>query len=267
MNPLFSEMSMEELLRRVRARERGAWEELLDRSQFDLEEWASLRVRGMAPGGTRPSDVSQEAALAAFQRFPSFRGMSEGEWRDWLERVLHSSFLDLLRKASTQKRDDAGMLPLDSGEAQAVPALQPSPSQVSSHRESWRELLTHFYELPDAQREALSLYHFKGETVRSIAERLGRSEEAVESLLGRGLRTLRARMEGSVDVEARPDELIARNQTDSALSAYFRRRDEGASLDVESFVAGYPDCADELRGLLRWLEELRNIQSSTRRNS
>jgi RNA polymerase sigma-70 factor (ECF subfamily) len=264
MNPSsFSELSMEDLLRRVRAREQGAWDALLGRSRFDLETWASRRVSNVAPGGTRPSDVSQEAALAAFQHFPSFRGMSEGEWRDWLERVLHSRFLDMIRKASTQKRDDAGMLPLDSLEAQAAPALQRSPSQASSQQESWRELLTHFYELPDDQREALSLYYLRDSTVKSIAERLDRSEEAVESLLRRGLRTLRARMEGSADAAAEPGALIAHNQTDAALSVYFRRREVGVPLELESFVADYPDCAGELRGLLHWLETLRDLQPST----
>lgn len=253
-----SELSIEALLHRVRQGEQGAWEELLRRSESKLEEWADRRIGNGAPGGIRASDVTQEAALGAFQRFASFRGTSEGEWRVWLEQVLHSRWVDLLRKAGSQKRNDVGALPLDASEAQDLPAPQRSPSQVSSHQEEWRRLLACFYELPDAQREALSLYYLHDSTVGGIAQRLGRSREAVESLLQRGLRTLRARMEGTAEME-----VLTRNQVDAALAVYFRRREEGKPLEPESFAAGYPECADELRGLLHWLEKLRALQPST----
>jgi RNA polymerase sigma-70 factor, ECF subfamily len=238
---------------------------LLRRSQSYLDRWAIRRIGSSPPGGIRPSDVAQEAALGAFQRFASFRGTAEGEWRVWLEQVLHSRWVDMLRKAGSQKRDDGGALPLDALEAQGVPAPQRSPSQVSSHQEEWRRLLTHFYELPDAQREALSLYYLHDSTVGGIAERLGRSKEAVESLLQRGLRTLRARMEGTAEGEfdENPQAIFTRNQVDAALSVYFRRREEEKPLDPDTFVADHPDCADEIRGLLHWLEKLRTLQPPT----
>ncbi|WP_309895186.1 sigma-70 family RNA polymerase sigma factor [Archangium sp.] len=259
-----AELSIEALLHRVREGERGAWEELLRHSQADLDKWAARRIKDASPGGIRPSDVSQEAALGAFQRFASFRGTSEGEWRVWLEQVLQSRFVDLLRKAGTQKRDDGGALPLDAPEAQGVPAPQRSPSQVSFDLEEWRRLLTYFYELPDAQRDALSLHFLHGSTSVEIARRLGISKDAVESLWGRGLRALRARMEGTADVESEdnPEAVLTRNQVDAALSVYFRRREEGRPLDADTFAADYPECADELRGLLHWLEKLRALQPS-----
>lgn len=252
-----SELSVEALLQRVREGEKGAWEELLGRSQSDLGRWAARRLGSSPPGGIRPSDVTQEAALGAFERFSSFRGTGEGEWRVWLEQVLHSRCVDMLRKAGSQKRDDSKRLPLDAPEAQGLPALQRSPSLVSSQQEQWRQLLTHFYQLPDAQREALSLYYLRDSTIDGIAERLGRSRAAVESLLQRGLRALRAGMEG------REDSGIVRNQVDAALSVYFRRREEGVPVDPEAFAASYPECVDELRGLLHWLEELRALQPSS----
>ncbi len=257
MTSSLSELSMEALLRRVREGEKGAWEELLGRSQSDLDRWAERRLGSSPPGGIRPSDVAQEAALGAFERFSSFRGSGEGEWRVWLEQVLNSRCVDMLRKAGSQKRDDAKGLPLDAPEARGQPAPQRSPSVVSSHQEQWRQLLTHFYQLPDAQREALSLYYLEDSTIAGIAERLGRSHDAVESLLRRGLRALRAGMEG------REDANTVRNQVDVALSVYFRRREEGVPVDPEVFAASYPECADELRGLLHWLEALRALQPSS----
>ncbi len=259
-----AELSIEALLHRVREGERGAWEELLRYSQPELDKWAARRIKNAPPGGIRPSDVSQEAAMGAFQRFASFRGTSEGEWRVWLEQVLQSRWVDLLRKAGTQKRDDGGTLPLDAPEAQGIPAPQRSPSQVSFDLEEWRRLLTYFHQLPEAQSEALSLHYLQGSTSVEIARRRGISKEAAESLLGRGLRTLRARMEGTADVESEdsPEAILTRNQVDAALSVYFRRREEGKPLDPDTFAADYPECADELRGLLHWLEKLRALQPS-----
>jgi RNA polymerase sigma-70 factor (ECF subfamily) len=49
-------------------------------------------------------------------------------------------------------------------------------------------------ELPADQREAVRLRHLEGLPLAEIADRLGRSEDAVAGLLKRGMRTLRERL-------------------------------------------------------------------------
>jgi RNA polymerase sigma-70 factor (ECF subfamily) len=46
--------------------------------------------------------------------------------------------------------------------------------------------------LPDRQRLALTLFHFEGLSQSEVGARLGISDEAVESLLARARRTLKA---------------------------------------------------------------------------
>jgi RNA polymerase sigma-70 factor, ECF subfamily len=257
-----TELSIEELLRRVRAQEEGAWEELFRRSQGQLDAWARQRVVNMLPGGARPSDVSQDAALRAFEQFSQFKGQSEGEWFAWLKRVLASQWVDVIRQAQSQKRDDSNHLPLDTPEAQAQPTSQRSPSQVTAHDEQWRQLLAAFHQLREDQGRALALFYVKGLSMDEIAQAMDRSREAVESLVQRGVKALKALMAGQAEPGPGEDSGSARavNVVDAALLAYLRRREAGEEVALEPFVAGYPDCADELRSLLTWVEQLRALR-------
>jgi RNA polymerase sigma-70 factor (ECF subfamily) len=48
--------------------------------------------------------------------------------------------------------------------------------------------------LPEAQREALMLRHFRGRSLAQIAQDLGRSHAAVAGLMKRGLQQLRTEL-------------------------------------------------------------------------
>jgi RNA polymerase sigma-70 factor (ECF subfamily) len=256
------ELSVEELLRRARAGEDAALEELLRRYQSELGTWASQQASQGLPGGERPSDVVQESALRAFQKFSTFKGNSEGELLAWLKKVVRSQAVKLVREAKSQKRDDSGAVPLDTLEAQAVPAPQRSPSQVTAHQEEWRQLMTRFHQLPDDQRDALSLFHLKDLPVAEVASRMGKTKTAVDSLMQRGLRTLRHQMAGGTgeEPEGSPEEAAARNAVDAALLAYFRRCEAGERVDADVFAREYPACAEQLRGMLHWMERLRALR-------
>lgn len=262
--PTWSELSVEELLARAREEEKGALEELLRRSQSKLEKWAEQHVSSEAPGGNRPSDVVQVSALRAFKKFSTFKGTSEGELWAWLKRVLLSQAAQMAREALSQKRDDSGNISLDTEEAEGIPAPQRSPSQFTSQQEGTRQVLTAFARLPDDQREALRLFHLEELPVAEVARLMGRSEASVSSLMQRGLKTARALMAGNTSTppEVSPEQAAVWNAVDMALLAYFRRRSAGESLDPNAFSAEYPSCAEELRGILHWLEMLRASKPS-----
>jgi len=258
--------SIEELLRQVRENRAGAWTELFRRSRPALRRWARYRLGSTPPAGARPSDVTQDAELGAYQEFKRFTGSSAGEWKKWLKRILVSRFEDMRRKAESQKRNESGHLHLDAPEAQHQPASQRSPSQFTAHQEEWRRLLTHLSQLPDAQGEALSLYHLEELSFAAIAERMGKSQTAVESLIQRGVRTLRDRMTEQRSEEpsgATSDDAIARNAADAALLVYLRKRQAGEPVDPETFAHGHPLCAEDLRSLLHWMEKLHALRPTS----
>ena len=69
-----------------------------------------------------------------------------------------------------------------------------SPSQRAMRDERAVELAAGLAKLPDDQREAVRLRHLEGCTLAELAERFGRSEDAVAALLKRGLENMRKRM-------------------------------------------------------------------------
>jgi RNA polymerase sigma-70 factor, ECF subfamily len=260
----WGELSIEQLLRQVREKQAGAWNELLRRSQPALEKWATLRMGNNAPAGLRPSDVAQEAALRAVQNFAHFQGQSEGEWLAWFKRVFETQAEDMRRHAGRQKRDDSDAVSLDSPEALRQPAVQRTPTQYTLDGEKGRRLLAHMDELPEDQRQALLSELLENVPRRELAARLERSEEAVGSLIQRALRTLKNRMaetEGEAPVLS-AKETAVRNAADAALRLYLQKREAGERVDPESFIANHPQCAEELRGLLHWLNQLRAIRST-----
>lgn len=134
-------------------------------------------------------DVAQEALVRLWRIAPDWRE-GEAQVSTWLYRVVANLCTDRLRK---RKR---AAVPLDDV---ADPA-DPGPSvetrmQDAARRDALRAALA---TLPERQRLAVMLRHFEGATNPEIAERLGVSIEAVESLTARGKRALAKVLKGRV---------------------------------------------------------------------
>ncbi len=108
----------------------------------------------------------------------------------------------------------------------------------------------------------MGLCYLKELPVAEVAQRMGKTKHAVEGLLQRGLRTLRARMAESTSAEplASSGPPADTEAAAAALVVYLRRRDAGEALDPASFVAEHPDCAAELREMLHWIERLQALR-------
>jgi RNA polymerase sigma-70 factor (ECF subfamily) len=253
-----SDLSFEELLQRARLQEEGTLEELFRRCQTELDHWASQQAAQEWSGSPRPSDISQEARLRAYQRFSTFKGHTKGEWFAWVKSIVFTQARQLLREERRQAGRTHGALPLDIEEAQEVPAPQRSPSQFTSHQEQWRLVLKSLSELREEQREALRLFYMKELRVAEVAHQMGKTQQAVSSLLQRGLLALKDRMAGETSTEVE-----AAAPLTAAFRIYLERREAGQAVDPEAFAAEFPDCANELRSMLRWVVPLRGLGRSS----
>jgi RNA polymerase sigma-70 factor (ECF subfamily) len=192
-------------------------------------------------------------ALRAFKGFAEFRGKSSPQWHAWLKKVFLNHFAQALRDAKRQKRDALELISLDAPgptEPREVRAQERSPSQSASRREEWRLLLANLTRLPDAQREAIRLCYLEELPVAQAAAQMNRTQTSVRSLLQRGLSTLRNRMAGE---SGKPGS----DEAARALVELLERRDRGESPDPEAFAAEHPGCADELRVMFHWIDQLR----------
>jgi RNA polymerase sigma-70 factor (ECF subfamily) len=128
-------------------------------------------------------DVAQEVFTRLWRQARSWRPGSGGV-RAWLRRVALHRCLDRLARRREQPLDDAPDPP-DPG---------PTPPLRLEEAEVTRIVAQAVAALPARQRAALALCHYDGLRQDEAAEVLGVSVEALESLLARARRTLRARL-------------------------------------------------------------------------
>ncbi len=148
------------------------------------------RVLGFATrllGGDRAEaeDVTQEAMLRLWKLAPDWR-QGEAKVSTWLYQVVRNLCTDRLRKRRGVALD-----------AIADPA-DAAPGAVAGMIRADRAaaLLAALEQLPERQRIAVSLRHLDGASNPEIAEVLDSSVEAVESLIARGKRALKALLAG-----------------------------------------------------------------------
>ncbi|MEM9364488.1 MAG: sigma-70 family RNA polymerase sigma factor [Planctomycetota bacterium] len=155
-----------------------------------------------------PSDIVQEAMLAAHRDFQAFRGDSQGELLCWLRSILintlHRSFQE---HVAVQKRDVRREVSLEAVSnrleesavqlAALIPANDTSPSAPMRARESAVELANELSRLKPDYQEVITLRVLQGLPFDEIAERMNRNSGAVRMLWLRALTSFRSN--GGVD--------------------------------------------------------------------
>lgn len=132
-------------------------------------------------------DVAQDAMMRLWRIAPDWDA-GRAKVTTWLYRVTANLCTDRLR---ARKRTKPG---LDAVPEQADPSPGAEAAlQLSARQSALRSALA---DLPDRQREAITMRHLDGCSNPEIAERLAISVEAVESLLARGKRALKAGLAG-----------------------------------------------------------------------
>ncbi|MBW8814123.1 MAG: RNA polymerase sigma factor [Caulobacterales bacterium] len=169
--------SDEELLSRVAGGDPAAVRALVARKLPRLLSLAG-RMLGDAP---EAEDVAQEAFLRVWKQAPKWRP-GAARFDTWLHRVALNLCYDRLRRrrevatAEPPERADEG----------------PAPDRGLEASDTGRRVAQALQALPERQREAIVLCHYQELGNIEAAAVMGVSVEALESLLGRGRRALRA---------------------------------------------------------------------------
>lgn len=164
------------LMRRVSDGDPAAFRALSDRHLG--------RVHGLATrllgDRSEAEDVVQECFLRAWRQ--------AGRWEPkatvgtWLHRIAYNLCIDRIRA----RRPTVPIEPLD-------PASDaPSPDQRIQDNDVARRVAIALRDLPERQRGAIALVHYQELPAREAANIMEISVEALESLLSRGRRALRA---------------------------------------------------------------------------
>lgn len=165
------------LVVRIGRGEADAWQPLVDRHLARLVgfAWHILGDRGEA------EDVAQEAFIRLMGKAPNWQP-GGAKVRSWLYRVAVNLCIDRKRKHRPLQLDE------DAPIADPVGGERELDRRIDIEQAVRRAL----DELPERQRVALVLVHYHGFSNPEAAELMAASVEAVESMLARGRRSLRA---------------------------------------------------------------------------
>jgi RNA polymerase sigma factor (sigma-70 family) len=190
------------LIRRLRAGDERAWEQIDRRYRGQLERFARRMLRDVAPD--QVEDVVQEALWRAHRAL--HRDQRVLELRPWLYRLTRNCCLDERARVRTDAVELAPDLP-DRGDG---------PAGVLERRTALRTLLDDLAQLPDLQRHALLRRELDGVSHDELADELGLTSGATRSLVHRARAALTRAAEGRTlsCTDVRPD----------IFDAYDRRR-------------------------------------------
>jgi RNA polymerase sigma factor (sigma-70 family) len=171
----------EEVCERLVAGDEAALGELYD-------EFSPL-VYGLAARVTRDwaaaEDITQEVFVRVWEDPQAF-DPARGTWRGWLGTMTHRRAVDWVRRGEVRRRRTADAAP---------PPAAPDPEETAVAGSVAKSVQAAVDDLPAAQREAIRLAYFDGQTYRQVAETLGIPEGTAKSRLWLGLRRLAARLE------------------------------------------------------------------------
>jgi RNA polymerase sigma-70 factor (ECF subfamily) len=165
------------LITRVAAGEAQAFRTLVDRHLPMVLGIARRMLRDDAEA----EDVAQEALLRLWRNAAGLE-LGEGGVRPWLRRVASNLCIDRVRAQRNTSLGDA--LPEESEPASQMTEL--------AERDLGRRVDAALKALPERQRLALTLFHYEGMSQIEVGSIMGISDEAVESLLARARRALKA---------------------------------------------------------------------------
>jgi RNA polymerase sigma-70 factor (ECF subfamily) len=138
-------------------------------------------ARRMLGDAAEAEDVAQEVFLRAWRQASSWKA-GQGRFDTWMHRVALNLCYDRLRRRREQPMADPPERPDPAPGAQARLEAADLSQQVE----------TAVAALPERQREAILLCHYQELGNIEAATVMGVSVEALESLLARGRRALRA---------------------------------------------------------------------------
>ncbi|MBT5264793.1 MAG: RNA polymerase sigma factor [Rhodospirillaceae bacterium] len=167
-----------DLLERIADGDQAAGRVLVERHSDRLFGFA-MRMLGRREDA---EDVVQESFMRAWRSADRWRPTASVS--SWLHRITHNLSVDRLRA----RRPDLDIAEVDPPDDKADPAALHQATEVARHVAAAIETL------PERQRAALLLVHYQDLSGSEAAEVLDITIEALESLLARGRRTLRAKL-------------------------------------------------------------------------
>jgi len=185
-----AEVEEQHLIRALREGDGTAFRRLVD----DRQAMVYNTVLGMLQNPEDAEDATQEVFMKVFESIGQFKG--ESALSTWIYRIAVTTSLEFLRKKRRKKR--FGFVTSLFGEGNEPVTDPPDfvhPGVRLDQRENARLLFRAVAALPDNQRVAFTLHKVEGLSYQEVADVMGTTVSAVESLLHRARTNLRRTLE------------------------------------------------------------------------
>ncbi|MCB9871128.1 MAG: sigma-70 family RNA polymerase sigma factor [Planctomycetes bacterium] len=190
-------MDVERDLEAARAGDPHALESLFGRNLAPLVAFIRARAGRDLMARESAVDLAQSVCREVVADLDQFDYRGEEAFRAWLFQQATRKILDRARYAGREMRarDREVAMPDSDGAAEALLACYASfatPSRHAAVREELARFEAAVAELPEAQRDAVTMAKLMNLSYGAIAEQMGISESAVRGLVARGLAALSA---------------------------------------------------------------------------
>ena len=185
-----SELTSEELMARIANGDEGAFEILVNRHQTSI---LNLIYRYIGDR-TQAKDLAQEVFIRVWKSAKTYK--PEAKFTTWLYRITANLCFNELKSLQRKKwfsfnpSDEKGEHSFEETFADGAPSAE----DLLLEKERSRQISDALRSLPDNQRMALVLKRYDDLSYQEIAQIIGCSVSAVESLLVRAKRTLQGKL-------------------------------------------------------------------------
>lgn len=169
-------------------------EEWLEAYLPQLTGYVRSRTDRLLAARESTSDLVQSVCREVLQHLDRFEHRSEAGFRQWLFKTAERKIIDRYRYHTAERRhpnreDHNELRLLDE-------ALFQTPSQDAVAREELERIQATFAALPPHYQRVIVLARVDGLSHAEIAERVGKSSDAVRNILYRGLATMSLALTG-----------------------------------------------------------------------
>jgi RNA polymerase sigma-70 factor (ECF subfamily) len=181
------------LLEKAKAGDEEALSRAFEKCRRRLAVLVHFKLSPHAREFSEVEDVVQETCLRAFRDLDGFTYQSPGSFLRWLSAIADHVIVDRVRYAGRARRAGEEVpFRSPSNPLGPEPADTKTPSRLFAQQEAVERLLDRLAALPEDYRQAILMAKIEGLSTAEMAERLGKSREAVALLVYRAVKRFRA---------------------------------------------------------------------------
>lgn len=139
-------------------------------------------------------DAVQEIFVKVYQKSNSFR--EESQVGTWIFRITVNHCLDIVR-AKKRRTKWARIFPFIHGSEESISGIMAQKDLSIEDKQALDQLMQHIRNLPERQCTVLVLNRLEGLTIDQVANVMGLSYKAIESLLQRAKQSLQKHIDST----------------------------------------------------------------------